>query len=564
MDTSYYQRELAYLRVLAAEFSRAHPAVAPLLSGPSSDPDVERLLEGAAFISSQLTRQLDESYDRLAENLMELVLPQLLRDIPGCTMMRFTPKPALTEPIVIPKGSRMASTEVDGVSCIFSTTSSVELAPLRLAAAVLDDRPGKRATLRLDFAMTFPAAAAMVKRLRLYLCGSRPEALSRLYALHRFVTRLVFQAGKTRRDLPGEALKPAGFAPEDSLFPYPATALPCYRLLQEYYVFPEKFFFLDMPVPDLDAGKAGVESFSCTIELRQPDHGGFPTFAQKDFALFATPAVNLFPYETIPVRADHRQDAYPVRANASRSEAYHPYQITSVRSIGPEGEKEYSPLLSHGGGNAAPSYRIHYRRTEHGRRGMKLSLSYPQGGPMPEPETLSLDVLYSNGDLPARLNSGDVRLPLSSSPPLADFENLIPPTGLTPAPAEGDMAWTMLAHLHLNYLPLADARTLRAMLLAYLPEKTDALYAGANKKRIESIVSLTANNTDYLWKGRPVRGTDLALTLDESCFSNTGGMYLFAMVIASFLQEYSPINSFVRVTATDTLNRNRFQWLKPM
>jgi type VI secretion system protein ImpG len=439
----------------------------------------------------------------------------------------------------------------------------VELAPLRLAAAVLDDRPGKRAALRLDFALAFPPAAATVKRLRLYLCGARPEALSRLYVLQKFATRLVFQAGKTRRDLPGAALKPAGFAPEDSLFPYPATALPCYRLLQEYYLLPEKFFFLDLPVPDLDAGKAGVESFSCTIELQQPDQGGLPTFSPKDIALFATPAVNLFPYETIPVRADHRQTSYPVRANTSRSDAYCPYHIESVKSIGLAGEKKYPPLLSHSD-NLTPSYKASYRRTEQGGREMELYLSYPQGGPMPEPETLSLEVLYSNGALPARLKSGDVRLPLSSSPSLADFENLIPPTGLIPAPAEGDMTWTMLAHLHLNYLPLTDVKTLRAMLLAYLPEKMDAVYAGANKKRIESIVSLTAKPADYLWKGRPVRGTDLALTLDESCFINTGGMYLFAMVVACFLQEYSPINSFVRVTATDTLNRNSFQWLKHM
>ncbi|MDR1241853.1 MAG: type VI secretion system baseplate subunit TssF [Deltaproteobacteria bacterium] len=563
MDTSYYQRELAYLRALAAEFSRAHPALAPLLSGPSSDPDVERLLEGMTFISSQLTQQLDESYDRLAENLMELVLPQLLRDIPGCTIMRFTPKPALTETIIIPRGSRVASTEVDGVSCIFSTTSSVELSPLSLAATVLDNSPGKRAALRLDFAMAFPPATATVKRLRLYLCGSRPEALSRLYVLHKFATRLVFQAGKIRRVLPGEVLKPVGFAPEDGLFPYPATALPCYRLLQEYYLLPEKFLFLDIPVPDLGAGKSGVESFSCTIELRQPDQGGLPTFTQKDLALFATPAVNLFAYETIPVRADHRQTTYPVRANTSRSDAYYPYHIESVKSIGLAGEKKYPPLLSRGG-DVTISYKASYRRTEQGRREMELYLSYPQGGPMPEPETLSLEVLYSNGDLPARLKSGDVRLPLSSSPALAEFENLLPPTGLTPAPAEGDMTWAMLAHLHLNYLPLTDVKTLRAMLLAYLPEKTDALYFMANKKRIESIVSLTATDMDYLWKGRPVRGTDLALTLDESCFVNTGGMYLFAMVVAVFLHEYSPINSFVRVTATDTLNRNRFQWLKHM
>jgi type VI secretion system protein ImpG len=195
---------------------------------------------------------------------------------------------------------------------------------------------------------------------------------------------------------------------------------------------------------------------------------------------------------------------------------------------------------------------------------MELHLSYSQDDPMPEAETLSLEVLYSNGVLPARLHAGDVRLPLSSSPALADFSNLTPPTSPVPPPAEGNVLWAMLAHLCLNYLPLADASTLRSLLLVYLPEKTDSPLPGANKKRIDSIVSLEAKAMDYLWKGRPVRGTDILLTLDESGFSNTGDMHLFAMVLASFMHEYSAINSFARVTVTDTLNKHSFQWLKHM
>jgi type VI secretion system protein ImpG len=564
IDTRYYQRELEQLRVLAAEFSRAHPAVAPLLSGPSSDPDVERLLEGTAYLAGQLAQQLDESYDLLAANLLELVLPQLLRDIPSCTVIQFTPKPSLSEILIIPKGSRMAAEAVEGVSCIFSTTCPVELAPLRLDAVTMDSRPGRQAALRLDFVMLVPQAFAALKRLRLHLRGSRPATLSRLYTLLRQTTKLVFQTAQEERTLPGNVLRAVGLAPEEGLFPYPATALPCFRLLQEYFIFPEKFSFVDIPAPEFTPNKKGVDSFTCTIELQHSAQDELPSFTRDDFALFATPAVNLFPYETIPIRADHRQENYPVRANTAKAEAYIPYLIKSVKGVSPGRERDYSPLADLGLDVSRPFYKTRYRREMKGRKEMELLLSYPPDGPMPEPDVLSLDVLYSNGELPTRLKTGDVRLPLSSSPALAAFVNLTPPTPPSPAPAEGNALWAMLAHLYLNYLPLADAKTLRALLSVYLPQKTDAIYFGANKKRIDSILSLEARVVDHLWKGRPVRGTDLTLTLDATGFSNTGDMYLFAMIIASFLHEYSPINSFVSVTATDTLNKNRFRWLKHM
>ena len=175
---------------------------------------------------------------------------------------------------------------------------------------------------------------------------------------------------------------------------------------------------------------------------------------------------------------------------------------------------------------------------------------------------LSLDVLYSNGDLPAHLNIGDIRMPLSTSPALATFANLTPPTKPAPAPADGDTLWAMLAHLHLNYLPLADARTLKALLLTYLPPRIDALYANANKRRIEAICEVTSKETDFLWKGRPIRGADVTVVLDGSGFSNQGDLCLFGMIVARFLHEYAPINSFMRVTVTDSLHQKAFQWLK--
>jgi len=564
MDTAwYYQRELEQLRTLAIEFSRAHPAVAPLLAGPSSDPDVERLLEGTAYLTGQLAQRLDESYDRIAENLSAIVLPHLLRDIPSCAIMSFAPRAALQAPLIIPKGTRIGSTEKNGVSCIFSTTCPVEFAPMHLAGVEEDTKPGKPLKLRLDFSLHVPGALNGLTRLRLHLTGPRAAASHRLYALLFFTAGITLEMGATTLRLPAASLKSAGFAPEEGLFPYPATAWEGYRLLQEYFVFPEKFFFLDILLPPGGIHSGTEKRLSCTIEFTPQLPEAFPAFAAEDFALFATPAVNLFPFETIPIKADLRRESYPIRASSSHEGAYIPYQVEKVAAVSPTGEERlFRPLLSAAFDLLSPSYTVHCPKNANGHREMRLFPMYPPEGPMPEAAVLSLDVLYSNGDLPALLNIGDIKMPLSTSPALASFANLTPPTRPAKAPADGDTLWAMLAHLHLNYLPLADVQTLKALLATYLPPKTDALYANANKRRIEGILALRSEEKDFLWKGRPVRGSDLTVTLDGASFSNTGDLCLFGMVMAKFLHEYSSINSFMRVSVTDSLNQKVFQWQK--
>ena len=564
MDTAwYYQRELEQLRTLAVEFSKTHPAVAPLLAGPSSDPDVERLLEGTAYLTGQLSQKLDESYDRIAENLSAIVLPQLLRDIPSCTIMCFTPKGTLKAPLVIPKGTRIGSVEKDGVSCIFSTTAAVELAPMKLEDVETDAKPGTPAKMHLHFALHAPDATSGLTRLRLYMKGTHASSALRLYSLLFYTTSITLKAGETTLRLPASALKSAGFAPNEGLFPYPENAWKGYRMLQEFFVFTEKFFFLDILLPEGGLASGTAKNLSCTFEFTPQLPETFPAFSLDDFALFATPAANLFPFETVPLKADFKRESYLIRANTAHENAYVPYQVLKVSAITNSGrEQEYKPMLSAGFDHLESSYTIHCPKRFDGKREMRLFPLYPPTGPLPEPTVLSLNVLYSNGDLAASLGSGEVNLPLSTSPALATFVNLTPPTRPVPASADGDTLWAMLAHLHLNYLPLANATTLKALLTTYLPTKVDAFYANANKRRIESIASLVSEERDFLWKGRPVRGTDITVALDESGFSNRGDMCLFGLVLAKFLHKYSTINSFMRVTVTDTFNQKIFQWQK--
>src|SRR5207253_4328790 len=52
-----------------------------------------------------------------------------------------------------------------------------------------------------------------------------------------------------------ESLQPAGFGADEGMLPYPGRSFQAYRLLQEYFAFPEKYLFFD--IDGLEAVRAG-------------------------------------------------------------------------------------------------------------------------------------------------------------------------------------------------------------------------------------------------------------------------------------------------------------------
>ena len=64
-----YNRELAHLRAMGAEFAKEFPKIAGRLGGldefqPCQDPFVERLLEGFAFLSARVQLKLNAEFAR--------------------------------------------------------------------------------------------------------------------------------------------------------------------------------------------------------------------------------------------------------------------------------------------------------------------------------------------------------------------------------------------------------------------------------------------------------------------------------------------------------------------
>ena len=69
---SYYSVELRRLRQYVQEFAQANPAIAPMLGSPSVDPDIERLLEGVAFLNGHTRQKLDDEFPEIAQELSSI------------------------------------------------------------------------------------------------------------------------------------------------------------------------------------------------------------------------------------------------------------------------------------------------------------------------------------------------------------------------------------------------------------------------------------------------------------------------------------------------------------
>ena len=72
----HYNEELTHLREVAGEFAQEFPKIAARLSLDGlevTDPYVERLLEGFAFLAARIQLKIDAEHPRFIQHLLETV-----------------------------------------------------------------------------------------------------------------------------------------------------------------------------------------------------------------------------------------------------------------------------------------------------------------------------------------------------------------------------------------------------------------------------------------------------------------------------------------------------------
>ena len=567
MFKKYFQSEIDSLKDLGADFSKAHPAVASMLSGPSADPDVERLLEGVAFLTAQMRQKLDDEFPEIIHELIQLIWPHYLRPVPSSTIVAFSPKPMLKEPMKIPAGIQLGSIPVEGTPCFFNTCYDVDVHPLSLKKASFLDPAGKPPSIRLEFELHgLNLSDWKIENLRFHLAGNTTASADLYLLLRNHVRKIVLSSTDTGSgcEIPSDRLKPVGYSDKESLIPYPSNSFPGYRLLQEYFILPEKFLFFDLTGLEHWTDKGDGARFSITFEL---DDFQFtpPKVKTESFVLFATPVINIFPHEADPIRFDHTKTEYLVRPSGTNSSHYQVYNVEKVVGLkhGTAQQKVYAPfeLFNPRTGENPVYHTIIKQSPVEETLNVYLSPAYPPEGELPERETISINLTCTNGTLPESLRVGDICVPTSSSPEFVDFKNIRPTTSYVLPPIGTNLLWRLQSHLALNYLSLASAQNLKALLELYtFPSERNRSALLAIKKRIAGIEEVKASPASRIVGGAMMRGQDITARLRQDHFSSPGDLYLFGCMLDEFLSSYGSINTYTRFVVQEISKGDTYRW----
>lgn len=576
MLARYFQEELEYLRELAREFAKEHPTLAPALAERGSDPDVERILEGTAYLTGAIRKKLDDDLPEFTQALIQMVWPHYLRPVPSSSVVEFThpaqPKVGATE--WIPAGeAELESVPVDGTRCRFRTCFGVAFHPLVLERAELE--PGGSGALRLGLRLVGGAKPEDVRgeRLRLYLDGDLGTAATLYLWLVRHAREVALEvAGEEetrRRTFREEPVRPAGFLPEEGLFPYPQHAFLGYRLLQEYFTLPQKFLFVDVAGLSALAELAPEERFDLVFRFgeRPPDD---LHVSAENLRLHCTPVVNLFARDADPIRMDQRRSRYFVRAAAPQPAHYEVYSVDRVEGLAPgAGRREYRPFHSFRAGMVADDgpaayYQLHRRPSVSGPNSdcyLSFVTDEAPGADGLQGETISVELTCTNRRLAETLRPGDICQHGDRSPQFADFRSLTVPTASVMPPLEGDFHWRLISHLSLNYVSLQSAETLQGLLGLYnLAHLHDRQVARANELRIRGVAGVESRPAQRVLRGAPVRGMETRLDMLEEHFASEGEMFLFANVLEEFLSLYVTVNAYSRLTVRGVQKGEVYEW----
>jgi type VI secretion system protein ImpG len=588
---TYYERELTFLRQMGAEFAEKYPKIASRLqleSDRCEDPHVERILEGFAFLAARTHLKIDDEFPEITNALLSTLYPHYLNPVPSMTVVEFHPDPQqgkLTTGLSVPRGTMLYSKPVEGVPCKFTTSYDTTIWPISIAEAqwATPDRirPALKAgdcagvlQLVVQAAPDVKIKTLSLKNLQFYLSGESALTHTIYELLCNNCARIVVREPGSKAEpitLDARQLRPMGFAENEAMLPYTRRSFAGYRLLHEYFTFPEKFFFIELNGLEQIANFNGdkfeilflISSFERPERRSQLETG----ISAKTFRLGCSPAINLYPQTAEPILVDQTKYEYPVIPDVRRRFASEIITIDRVVCTHPKTRevRDFEPFYSHrhalSGGDKGERFWHATRRSsgvrDEDRTDMYLTLVDLSGAPMrPEGDTVTVYCTCSNYTLPSRVNfgneSGDFELEGGSA--IRRIVAIRKPSQTLRPPSERGAHWRLMSHLSLNYLSLVEdgKEALQSILELYNFSQSRDLQnqiAGINK--VESTKRVAYVMSDHGLAA--TRGIRVDMTLDEDQFVG-GGVYLFASVIEHFLGNYVSMNSFSQLNA-GTLQR---------
>jgi len=560
---TFYSAELRRLRQYSKEFARDNPALAPMLGTPSVDPDIERLLEGVAFLNGHTRHKLSDEFPELAQELASILVPQILRPVPAATMMVFEPRATLKEPALIPAGTELASKPVQNLSCRFQTTVDLAVTDLSVHRVEWTSNDQNQPGLRVDLRGGEGAQETSVPETIRFFLGDNLESASVLLMLMQYYRLSVdlIDANSNRFDV-SDCLVFPGF--DEQLIPQPNNGVPSFGLVRELLSFPEKFLFLAFNGLSKKTGVLPSGGFSLRFQFERVSFA-LPEVSLNSLMLHVVPAVNLFPQSAEPIELNHETPDYLVLPTGLGRQYHQVFSIESVIGLrqGQIRQRAYVPfaLLEFGSRAGQPTYRSSIKPAMGGDWVETYVSVVYEADEIPVPETLSIELLCTNRWLAEELKLGEVSEPTNTSPERCAFRNITPVKGAVDAPTGEDLLWACISHTAMNFMSLGDTNTIRSLLNLYNSFRTGTHSSRAvNTRQIEGIRNLETSPQSMLYRGSVIRGQSIRMLCDQSNWPSIGAMYLWGCVLSRFFATYATINMYTTFQMRDADTGIEFQW----
>lgn len=607
----FYNAELQHLRDMGAEFAREYPKIAGRLGLEEfecADPYVERLLEGFAFLAARLQLKVDKEYEKFTQHLFEIVYPHFLAPTPAMCIVQFQPdmnEGSLCEGFRIEPDTALRSRIGRGeqTACEFRTRQRATLWPVAIESAQflptrgdlsslgLSTPSATRSGLRLKLRATggFVFSEMQLDELDFYIRGGGDVAPVLMEQLHAACTGYAagFTADGERRLVyrPGEEISMPGVDSDDAILPEGYRSFRGYRLLQEYFAFPERFNFTRMRGLREAVEANDSEELEVVFFFDRSADVLHNRVGVENFQLNCAPAVNLFERHCDRVHIDDRDTELHVVPDRTRPMDFELHTLVEVQGFrtGVHEGTTFRPFFwsaNRGGARGQSAFytqlrrprRLSTRQERSGARssyvGSEVFLTLVDGSCAPYASStrqVAVKALCTNRDLPLHMPvGGESDFSLLTSAPVTAVKCIKGPTPPRARFHNGDTAWRMVSHLSLNYLSLMNERegngaaSLREMLELYADTADPAL-----KRQIEGVVSIQAEPiVRRLPMAGPMtagRGIGIELTLDDNCFEGVG-IFLLGRILSEFLARYASINSFTETRVVSTERGDIVRW----
>ncbi|NNE35801.1 MAG: type VI secretion system baseplate subunit TssF, partial [Rhodothermales bacterium] len=472
----------------------------------------------------------------------------------------------LQQTTLLERGTELRSEPVGAANttCRFTTAFDVPLQPITLKSADIKwpDTRSSVVTLRFALDRGVELSSLDVEKLRLFFFAEPAVASTMRWFFASNVRRVTYRAGGNTVELSGpEAIHGVGFGQDEGLLPFGKYSFAGYRLLMEYFSFRPKFWFADLLQLGRLAPESGVSEFEVEIHFDRP----YPEdrkFSTENIRLFCTPVTNLFDADSEPVVVNHRASEYRLIADIQRPDTVRIYDIQSVtgRVQATDERHKYHPYF---GFEHHASDARHFTETARvgasGNRDVYVALGgLGEAVSDMEPETLSIEIRCTNGDLPRQaLQEGGINQFAPGVPNVATVRNITRPSveRMSPAEERESFLWQLVSHLALNKTCTATPEALVSLLRLY-----DWVDSDANRLRLDGVRNVSWEPAEQMFRGGVIRGAEVTVEVQDGHFPDDGDLHLWGTVLSEFYSMYATINSLVHLKLITSPSGKQFFW----